>query len=755
LSVNEEYQSTNEELLTSKEELQSLNEELTALNSQLQETLERQRTTSNDLQNVLYSTDVATLFLDANLKIRFFTPATRSLFSVIPGDVGRPLADLNSLAGDGALTADARAVLKSGEPIEREIEAPDGLWFVRRILPYRAPDNGVEGVVITFTDITDRKLAARTVEAAKQRAELANVAKSRFLAVASHDLRQPLQSLVLLQGLMAKAVQGERGQKLVARLEQTLGAMSGMLNTLLDINQIEAGVVRAEMMDFPINEMLERLAGEFAYHAQAQKLDLRVVPCGLSIHSDPRLLEQMVRNLISNALKYTRRGKVLLGCRRRDGMVCIEICDSGIGIADGELQAIFEEYHQIDNAARERSRGLGLGLSIVRRLGNLLGHRVSVRSRLGTGSIFSIEVALPSNAAAAQLERRRSAGNGREIERANHTGTILVVEDDPEVRELLETLLVEEGHRVAMAANGKAALALIARDAIGPDLILADYNLPGGMDGLQVTTKIRKGFRRQIPVIILTGDISTSTLRDVAGGQCVQLNKPVKFKELTHAIQKLLSISRSASDPRAPPSEEAPARSGTVIFVVDDDAGIRQDIRCVLEGDGRAVEDYPDCEAFLEAYRPGMNGLELLQRLKDAGDRLPAIMITGSSDVPMVVQAMKAGASDFIEKPIGGGELLASVERALEQARDSSKLSAWRESAANQVASLTPRQRQIMDMVLAGHPSKNIAADLGISQRTVENHRASVMKKTGSKSLPELARLALAAAGSGEADQGF
>ena len=144
-----------------------------------------------------------------------------------------------------------------------------------------------------------------------------------------------------------------------------------------------------------------------------------------------------------------------------------------------------------------------------------------------------------------------------------------------------------------------------------------------------------------------------------------------------------------------------------------------------------------------------MNGLELLQRLRDAGHRLPAIMITGNSDVPMAVQAMKAGASDFIEKPIGSSELLASVERALEQSRDSSKLSAWREAAANHVADLTPRQRQIMELVLAGHPSKNIAADLGISQRTVENHRASIMKKTGSKSLPALARLALAAAWSG------
>ena len=193
------------------------------------------------------------------------------------------------------------------------------------------------------------------------------------------------------------------------------------------------------------------------------------------------------------------------------------------------------------------------------------------------------------------------------------------------------------------------------------------------------------------------------------------------------------------------------------IFVVDDDSNICEAIRAVLEKDGRTVETYSTGEAFLEAYRPGrgacllidaclpgMNGLELLQRLDNAGHRLPAIVITGNSDVSMAVQAMKAGASDFIEKPIGAKELLDGVERALEQSRNTSKLFAWRKAAANHIAGLTPRQRQIMELVLAGHPSKNIAADLGISQRTVENHRAAIMKKTGSKSLPELTLLVLA-----------
>ena len=696
LSVNEEYQSTNEELLTSKEELQSLNEELTALNSQLQETLERQRTTSNDLQNVLYSTDVATLFLDTNLNIRFFTPATRSLFNVIPGDVGRPLADLNSLTADAALLTDARTVLRTFAPIEREIEAQSGAWYIRRILPYRTQDNGVEGVVITFADITERRHSADELGVAKRQADLANAAKSRFLAMASHDLRQPLQTLALLQGLLAAIVEGEGAQKLVARIDDTLGAMAGMLNTLLDINQMEAGVVRAEPIDFPIDELLDQLRDEFTYHAEAKGLALRVVPCSLLIHSDPRLLEQMIRNLLSNAMKYTRHGKVLLGCRRHGGMLSIEICDTGIGIPEEELQAIFEEYHQVNNAARERSRGLGLGLAIVQRLGDLLGHRVRVRSLPGKGSVFSVEVMLPPGRTVLRSGHYRRRMDVGAVAATHRTGEILVVDDDPEVCELLETFLKSEGHRTAAARDGIAALDLVARGVTRPDLILADYGLPNGLNGIQLITELREKFHRAVPVIILTGDISTGTLRDIALQDCVQLNKPVKLPELTRTIQRLLAASQSAAHARSPRNDEATGSHGPpIIFVVDDDSHIRDGIRGVLEQDGRIVEDYPACEDFLEAfhpgreaclvidaYLPGMDGIELLRRLHDAGHRLPAIMITGNSDVRMAVQAMKAGASDFIEKPISRDELLASVERALEQSRDSSKLSAWRKDAA-------------------------------------------------------------------------
>jgi two-component system CheB/CheR fusion protein len=764
LSVNEEFQSTNEELLASKEELQSLNEELTALNSQLQETLERQRTTADDLQNVLYSTNVATLFLDRELRIRFFTPATRSLFAILPGDIGRPLADLHSLAADDALASDAMAVLANLDPAEREIETASSQWFRRRILPYLAHGGRTEGVVITFDDITSRKRVAEAFEDAKREADIANAAKSRFLAAASHDLRQPLQTLSLLQGLLAKTVQGDKAQSLVARQDDTLGSMTAMLDALLDINQIEAGVTKPELRNFSIGELLSCKREEFGYPARAKGLRLRVVDCSQEVYSDPRLLRQIIRNLLANAVKYTETGKVLVGCRRRGAVLSLEVWDTGIGIPGSELEAIFEEYHQIGNDARERSRGLGLGLSIVQRLSTILGHRVRVSSREGKGSMFAIEI--PCAARLAPIQTPMPTMQGKAVALAGHApSTVLIIEDDPDLRDLLGTLLESEGYTVVTARDGPVAVKLVQDWPTPPHLLLADFNLPGGLNGLETVRRIRQDTAHAVPAIILTGDISTETKREVAAEGCTQLNKPAKRDDLIQTAAAMLA--HAPARPVLAPQMELSAVAGaaSTVFVVDDDPGIRAVLRSVLEEDGRTVEDFADGEAFLasnrgdrvgclliDAYLPGMKGLDLLRHLQGAGSHLPAIMITGRSDVAMAVQAMKAGASDFIEKPVGRDDLLSSIDRALDQARDKGKQVIWREDAARHVASLTPRQREIMARVLSGQPSKNIAADLNISQRTVENHRASIMRKTGAASLPALARLALAATWDAKAD---
>ena len=885
MSVNEEYQSTNEELETSKEELQSLNEELKALNSQLHETVQRLRGTSNDLQNILNSSDMATLFLDGKLNIRFFTPLAKSFFSIIESDIGRPLSDLARLSDDGDLLADARAVLASSLPLSREIESDKRAWYMRRILPYRTQDGHVEGVVITYSDISETKAAESAIEAAREysagivdtvrqplvvldtqlrvisasrsfyrsfsvkpeetvgrqlgavndrhldvpamhgfldrlrageaniedyeiqidlpstgrrsllmsaqeirrqplaerqilvsledvterhrvaaalesarrQAERANLAKSRFLAAASHDLRQPLQTISLLQGILAKKLKDDESLRLVAKLDETLGAMSGMLNTLLDINQLEAGIVEPESVDFRVNDMLEQLKTEFAYHTQSRGLGWRMVPCTLTVKSDPRLLEQMVRNLLSNAVKYTKRGKVLLGCRRRGNKLRIEVWDTGIGIPEEQIQAIFEEFHQLDNTARERTRGLGLGLSIVQRLADLLEHPIDVHSQAGKGSMFSVEVPVGHLLPDKSSRIVQSAA----INPAVRTGAILVIEDDPSVQEMLELLLQSEGHRTAAAAEGKGALTLAARGVIRPDVVVADYNLPGGLNGLQVVAALRATLHREIPVVILTGDISAQTMREIAQQGCVQLNKPVRAEELTRLIQAFLTASHpKAVKPSASRSiEPAVGPPPLTVFVVDDEGGVRDALRESLVAAGRPVEIFESGEEFLDAYRadrkgclildaglPGMSGLEVLERLKTAGHGLPAIMITGNADVPMATAAMKAGAMDFIEKPIRYENLLVAIDRAQKAAYDSTERSARRQTAVTRISGLTEREHEVMDLVIAGHANKEIAARLAISQRTVENHRASVMTKTGVASLPDLIRLVIAAA---------
>ncbi len=311
------------------------------------------------------------------------------------------------------------------------------------------------------------------------------------------------------------------------------------------------------------------------------------------------------------------------------------------------------------------------------------------------------------------------------------TGNLAISIHD--LRQSLQTLTLLEGLLMKTVEDGKARI-LVAR--MGPTLgkMAHILNMMSGINAVQTTAS-------GLPLSIDKEHLQNSTLVKPQEQLRSETSLPV-------AVMRSLAAREALARPLANP----------VIFIVDDDSDICDAMRSVFEAEGQDVETYSSSEAFLAAYQagreacllidaylPGMNGLDLLKYLADVGDSLPAVMITGNSDVQMAVQAMKAGAIDFIEKPIGSAELIACVARAFEQSRDVNKRIAHRENAARHVASLTHRQREIMALVLAGHPSKNIAADLGISQRTVENHRAAIMTRMGAKSLPALARQALAA----------
>ncbi|WP_082477992.1 MULTISPECIES: CheR family methyltransferase [unclassified Rhizobium] len=751
LSLNEEFQSANEELVTSKEELQSLNEELTVLNGQLQETLERQNATANDLENVLYIADVATLFLDNALNIRFFTPAIRSVFSILGSDIGRPLADLSPKMDDADLFQDIARVLQTGDTAEREVLAHGGEWYIRRVMQYRTLEGGADGVVILFVESTHQRLAADALMAARRDADAANLSKSRFLAAASHDLRQPLQTLKLIQGLLETSKEGDGRKRLVEKLGSTIASMSGTLSTMLGINQIEAGVVKPHKESFPIGGLLKRLGEEFSVSSEVQAVRLRVVPSSFIVHTDPRLLEQMLRNLVSNSLKYTRMGRILVGCRRAGDRVFVQIRDTGIGISPRALATIFDEYNQVVPADGVHQHGLGLGLSIVKRLGDLLEHRIEVRSKIGAGSLFSVEIPLAYAGPTTVLPLpSREAAKGSAAK-----AVVLIIEDDNDVRDLLRVALLQEGHQVWTASHAEEALSILSTETM-PDVIIADFNLAHRLTGLQAVVAIREMLARDIPAIILTGDISTDTLRTISDHKLQILFKPVRTSDLNRAIQEILS-QHSPEGTHGSNIRKAAADGECTLYLVDDDDEIRGNLRTFFEGEGWIVWDYSSCEAFLadytpnqdaclliDAYLPGMKGLDLLTVMEDAGLQIPTVMITGHSDVEIAVQAMKAGASDFMEKPVGLAQLLVSVTAAVSQFRRARKSTAAGDVARITIEALTSRQRQIMEMVVSGRSNKVIAAELGISQRTVENHRAAIMRKTNSNSLAALARLVAA-----------
>ncbi len=767
MSRNQEYQSANEELITSQEELQSLNEELVALNGQLQETIDRQRTTADDLQNILNSTDIATIFLDLGNHIRFFTPATRALFNMLPNDIGRPFGDLAPLVPDPTLAADVAAVQAGQQPAEREIATAAGTCFSRRVLPYRAHDNHAEGVIITYTDVTDRKQAEHVMQEARKSAEAANLAKSRFLAAASHDLRQPLQSLVLVQELLDRKVTDPDARRLIGRQAQTLESMAAMLDGLLDINRIEADTVDIATGSFALDALFAETVDGLVLQAAAGKLKLRRVRTSCHVVSDRQLLAGMLRNLVANALKYTVKGGVLVGARRRGETVRIEVWDTGIGIPADAREAIFEPYHQLGPAMVDRGRGLGLGLSIVRSLGEMLGHRVEVRSRDGDGpghgSVFSITVPLARRAVAggpadgpADGPAEGAADGAQPVPLPPvpwHATRILIVDDDAQVRELLQELLQDAGHDVAAASDEAEAMAALAGGT--PDVIISDFRLAGDRDGLELARALRRSVQqadgRRVPVIMLTGDISVDALARFAANDIVRLSKPVHGDRLHAAI----------ADALAGPPAGLPGMA--YVHVIDDDPDVLQQLGALLTGAGHAVRLHPSAEAFradwdgdgdccllIDACLPGESGLALIKSLHDAAALPPSIMITGQGDVGMAVAAMRAGALDFIEKPAHGEAIISAIRAAMAiaggqaSAGPAARAVAAR-AAAVRLATLTPRQREVMERVLQGHPSKNIAADLNLSQRTVEHHRAEVMHRTGCKSLPELARLVMIA----------
>jgi Na+/proline symporter/CheY-like chemotaxis protein len=449
----------------------------------------------------------------------------------------------------------AERIAKYTSEVEPFLERFAERGLVIEVRANRMPDGGL---VTTFTDITpsvkaaealeranatlERRVRERTkeltrlnteLERAKAEADEANVSKTRFVAAASHDILQPLNAARLyVTSLSERRQRSGDDADLVANIDASLEAVEEIFAALLDISRLDTGAMKPEMADFRIDELLARLDVEFAPLAREKGLDLRFMPCTLTVRSDRRLLRRLLQNFVSNAIKYTPAGRVLVGCRRCGGKLRIDVYDTGIGIPHSKRRAVFKEFHRLDQGARV-ARGVGLGLSIVERIARVLGCEVALKSAVGRGSHFSVEVA----GAAAAVEpgvapMRLNAGR--------LTGTVaLCIDNERSILDGMEELLGGWGCRVLTAADLAEALAVLDASGLEPDGLLVDYHLDGG-NGVAAIAELRRRLGRQdgrdLPAILITADRSLH-VREEAQAEAVHLlNKPLKPASLRALI---------------------------------------------------------------------------------------------------------------------------------------------------------------------------------------------------------------------------
>ena len=365
-------------------------------------------------------------------------------------------------------------------------------------------------------------------------ADAANRAKSSFLAAASHDLRQPVHALGLFVGALRGMAIPEEAMRIIERIDVSTQALDSLFSALLDISRLDAGIVEVARRPFPLAPMLDRICRDYTREAQDKGVALMLTRCSIACRSDPILIERILRNLVSNAVRHTSSGRVLVGCRRKGESVSVEVWDSGPGIPETMREQIFQEYFQLGNAERDRAQGLGLGLAIVRRLTRLLDCPLTLRSTLGGGSCFSILV--PRAGAAIADEDTSLEADLRAISRR----LVIVVDDEVEIRAAMTTLLERWGHQVITADSGDTAMRLLADCPTRPDLVICDFRLRREETGLQVIETLRREYNETIPAILITGDTAPERLVEARDSGLLILHKPVSNGRLRAAISNAL-----------------------------------------------------------------------------------------------------------------------------------------------------------------------------------------------------------------------
>ncbi len=409
-----------------------------------------------------------------------------------------------------------------------EARTRDGRWVA---VHHSATGEG--GYTVVRHDITELRARQEELSEAKEIAETANQAKTRFLAAASHDLRQPLQALGLFTATLAGKPLAPDAQMIVGKIEASLEALEGLLDALLDISKLDAGIIEPQVSAVSLGSLFDRLAAEFVPLAASRKISLSFRPTRAAVLTDPALLERVLRNLISNALRYTEQGRVLVACRPHGHGLALEVWDTGRGIPPDQLKEIFREFHQLENPQRDRRKGLGLGLAIVERTCALLHHEIDVKSTLGRGSLFRVllPAAMPRPVpTAARPEPPRAA--------ADMSGRfVIVIDDEPEVCDGLRGLLESWGLEVATADAASTALVELSRVGRTPDAIVADYRLRNRRTGAGAIARIRAQLEWGIPGILITGDTAPERLRQAREHGFPLLHKPVRPDRLRAALE--------------------------------------------------------------------------------------------------------------------------------------------------------------------------------------------------------------------------
>jgi signal transduction histidine kinase/CheY-like chemotaxis protein len=376
----------------------------------------------------------------------------------------------------------------------------------------------------------------RKVEERTHQLELANMARSRFLAVATHDLRQPLQALGLFVAQLQTRVNARERGRLIERADAAVAAMNELFQALLDISKLDAGVLTPDLSEFPVDHLLKRIETTFAGAAREKGLRLRIVPSSAWVRSDFIMLERILLNLASNAVRYTAQGGVVIGCRRRGAQVRIDVCDSGIGIPEDEQRNVFAEFYRLGGPDRERTGGSGLGLAIVDRLGRLLDHPIGLTSQLGRGTRFTVSiplVAIRENASERSLLLEAFADTAR-------GKLIVIIDDDERVLDGMRGLLKGWGCRVVAAQSDSAALASLANHDRPPDLIISDHQLANGRTGFEAIGQLRSALGAQIPAFLISGDTDPELLREAKASGYHLLHKPIGPAALRATLNHLL-----------------------------------------------------------------------------------------------------------------------------------------------------------------------------------------------------------------------